>query len=83
MTCENLVVSALGVGLGLVVGYMLADFYMASYSTDLFSFDLHMEPLTLVLSAAVVLGVALLAQWPALRTLGRVDIASVVRERAL
>jgi len=83
ITYENLILSALGVLPGLAIGYAVAYVFMASYSTDVFSFDLHMKPLTFVLSAAAIMVVALLSQWPGLRALGRVDIPSVVRERAL
>jgi len=83
ITCENMILSALGVLPGLAVGYLVSKLFMASYSTDLFSFDLHMKPLTLVLSAVAIMAVALLSQWPGLRALRDFDVATVVRERAL
>ena len=83
ITYENMILSALGVLPGLAVGYLVSWLFMASYSTDLFSFDLHMKPLTLVVSAAAIMAVALLSQWPGLRALKHLDVATVVRERAL
>jgi hypothetical protein len=49
---------------------------MASYSRDLFSFDLHLYPLTPVLAAAAIVLAALLSQWPALRAIGRLNLAA-------
>jgi putative ABC transport system permease protein len=56
---------------------------MASFSSDLFSFDLQMRWTTPVIAAAAVLLVSLLSQWPGLRAIGRLDVATVVRERSL
>jgi putative ABC transport system permease protein len=80
---ENLVVTAMGIVPGLALGTWLAAVFMDSFSSDLFSFSLQIRWSTLVLSALAMLGVALLSQWPGVRAVGRLDIASVVRERSL
>lgn len=80
---ENLLVTALGVVPGLLVGYLFSAYYLASYNSDLFRFTLHMRVSTLVISAAAILVVGLTSQWPGLRAVGRLDIPSVVRERSL
>lgn len=82
VTWENLLIVGLGILPGLLAGYVLARAFMASYSSDLFSLDLAMQPQTFVLAAVAVVVAALVSQWPGLRALGRIDIASVVRERA-
>ncbi len=82
ITAENVLVTLLGIGPGLLVGYELARVFMAQFSSDQFSFDLQMRGSTLVLAAAAILLVALLSQLPGLRAVRRLDIARVVRERA-
>jgi putative ABC transport system permease protein len=83
ITRENLIVTALGVVPGLAIGYAVAWSFMASFSSDLFSFSLSVKPLTFVWCAAAVLGVALMSNWPAVRAVDRLDVARVVRERSL
>jgi putative ABC transport system permease protein len=83
VTGENLLLTVAGVVVGLVVGYVVAAAFMASFSSDLFSFDLHVRPTTFLFTAAAVLVVGLLSQWPALRAVGRIDLGRIVRERSL
>ncbi len=78
---ENLLVVTLGIVPGLLIGYLIAKSFMASFSSDLFSFDLAMKPMTFVWSALAMLLVALVTQWPGLRAVQRLDLASVLRER--
>jgi putative ABC transport system permease protein len=83
ITAENMTVALLGIPLGLGVGYLAAKEAMASFSSDLFTFDLYIRPSTLVISALAILLVALISQWPGLRAIGRLDIARIVKDRSL
>lgn len=83
ITAENTLVVTAGIVPGLIVGYLVAHAFMASYRTDWYSFDLHMRVTTPILSALAILVVALLSQRPGLRAVRRLDIAQVVRERSL
>lgn len=83
ITAENLVIVSIGIPPGLVLGWLLAKAEMASYSTDLFSIDLQMNPSTFVFAAIAIIVVALISQWPGLRAIRRIDIATVVRERSV
>lgn len=83
LTRENLLVTALGIVPGLAIGYVLAAVFMGSFNSDLFTFTLHVRWTTLALSAAAMIVVALVSQWPGVRTVGRLDVARVVRERSL
>lgn len=78
---ENLLVTAIGVVPGLVIGYLVARTFMASFSSNL-SFDLAIRPLTYVWCAIAILVVGLVSLWPALRSVARLDIATVLRERS-
>jgi putative ABC transport system permease protein len=82
VTFENLLLIAVGLVPGLVLGYLAAAAAMASFSSDLFRFDLQVRPTTFVVTALAILAVGLLSQWPALRSVGRIDLGKAVRERA-
>ena len=82
ITSENMLLTALGVVPGLIAGYYAARVFMATFSSDLFTFDLVLRPWTPVVVAAALLAAALLSQWPVLRAVGRIDIAKTVRERS-
>jgi putative ABC transport system permease protein len=82
ITGENLMLTALGIIPGLIVGYAVAAVFMQSYSSDMFTFKLDMNVSTLVFSSLAMLVVALLSVLPAIRTVRRLDIAKVVRERS-
>lgn len=83
VTGENLLLTVVGVLVGLVVGYVVAAAFMASFSSDLFSFDLRVRPTTFLFTAAAVVLVAVISQWPAMRAVGRIDLGRIVRERSL
>jgi putative ABC transport system permease protein len=82
ITAENLLLTALGVVPGLVVGYVSAAVFMAAFSSDLFAFDLQVRPLSFVAAALAVFVAVGLSLLPALRAVSRVDLGVVVRERA-
>src|SRR5690606_24814573 len=80
---ENLLLTLLGIVPGLVVGYYASAAFLSTFSSDLFSFDLHLRPWTPAFVALALVGAALLSQWPVLRAVGRIDVARVVRERSV
>ena len=80
---ENILLTIIGIVPGLVVGYAVAAAFMASYSSDQFAFSLDMRPISLVLSALAMIGVAVLSLIPAIRAVGRLNIGEIVRERAI
>ncbi len=82
VTGENLLVALAGVPLGLAAGYVTAQVAMATFTSDLFSFELHMRPSTFVLAALAILVVAVLSQWPGLRAVRNIDIARHIKERS-
>ncbi len=82
MTVENLILTVVGIPIGLVAGYWMASVFMSSFNSDLFQFNLRMRPTTYVFTALAILAVALISQVPGLRAIRRLDIATVVRERS-
>ncbi|HAM44803.1 MAG TPA: cell division protein FtsX [Propionibacteriaceae bacterium] len=82
ITAENLLLVTAGLVPGLILGSYGAAAAMASFSSDLFQFNLQMRPTTVLFTALAILAVGWLSQWPAVRSIGRIDLATVVRERA-
>ena len=83
ITTENLIVAAIGIPLGLLIGYLTSALAMATFQSDMFRFELYVRPSTFLWSALAILIVALVSQWPGLRAIGKMDIARVVKERSL
>ncbi|HZJ48850.1 MAG TPA: FtsX-like permease family protein, partial [Acidimicrobiia bacterium] len=83
ITGENVLLVALGIIPGLIIGYLAAAWMMSTYSSDMIKFNLEMRPSTLILSAISMIIVALLSVIPGVRTVGRLNMVEVVRERAV
>ncbi len=81
ISSENLIMTLLGIAPGLVAGVIGGRLLMDSYSSDLFRLDLIVRPWTLVIASVAIVAVAFVSQWPSLRAVRRLDIASVVREQ--
>ena len=82
ITAENLLLTAIGVVPGLIVGYLGAAEFMSAFSSDLFAFDLQVKPISFVMAAAAAFAAVALSLVPALRAVRNVDLGKVVRERA-
>jgi len=82
ITSENLLVAMLGIPIGLGFGYLAARSAMASFSSDLFAFDLYVVPTTFLWASLAILAVALISQWPGLRAIRRISIPKIVKERS-
>ena len=83
ITGENVLLVSLGIIPGLIVGYLAAAWMMSTYSSDMIKFNLEMRPSTLILSGLAMIVVALLSVIPGIRTVRRLNVAEVVRERAV
>ncbi len=82
VTGENLLLTLVGLVPGLILGWVLAWVFMATFSSDMFTFELHINPRTFGLTALAILVVGLLSQWPALRAVSRLDLGQIARERS-
>ncbi|HEX2893943.1 MAG TPA: FtsX-like permease family protein [Marmoricola sp.] len=83
VAAENLLLVLVGIPVGLVVGTWTADWFMSTYETQGSHWSLTMSPLTPAIVAVGVLLAAILIQAPALRSMRRLDLARIVRERSL
>ena len=82
VTTENLLTMLAGIVPGTIVGLLLARSFLQQFDTDSITFDFVLHGRSLALAIGLVLVSAIVAQWPGLRALRRLNIASVVRERS-
>ncbi|MFA9565402.1 MAG: FtsX-like permease family protein, partial [Acidimicrobiales bacterium] len=79
---ENILLTVMGIVPGLIVGYLVGALFMSQFSVDAFTLSFQMKASSIVLCALAMLVVAGLSLIPAIRTVRRLDIGEVVRERA-
>ena len=82
VTGENMLLTLAGLVPGLILGYLVAAEFMASFSSDLFIFDLRVRVTTFLFTALGIIVVGIVSQWPALRAVGRLDLGRIIRERS-
>ncbi|MBF6543158.1 ABC transporter permease [Nocardia brasiliensis] len=82
ITGENLLLTLLGIGPGLVLGVLGGHSFLSTYANDQFQLDLVVRPGTLGGAALVVLCVATVSLLPGLRAVRGLDLAAVLRERS-
>jgi putative ABC transport system permease protein len=83
MTAENTLLVAAAIPFGLVAGWLTGRWLMSSFNSDLYHFTLRLRPTTPALLVFALLAVALLMHIPSRRIVRRLDVARVVRERAV
>lgn len=79
---ENLFLTIIGLVPGIILGVWAASAFMGLFSNDSFNMSLMMSPWTVVVAALSMVAVALLSMIPGVRSVKRLDIGAVVRERA-
>ncbi|MFI9415211.1 ABC transporter permease [Nocardia gamkensis] len=82
IAAENLVATLLAIPIGLVAGIAIAWMFVRSFTSDMFTFHLSLGVLPPLLAVVAVVIAAVLSQVPIMRTIERIDIARVARERA-
>lgn len=80
---ENLLLTVIGIVPGLVLGALAAYEFILSFNNDSFTFTLWIQPLTFIVAAVAMILVALLSMVPGIRSVRRLDIGAVVRERSV
>ncbi len=78
---ETLVVTLPGIVVGLGLGVLLARYLAMVFTSDLFVLDLSIADSTYWMAMAGGLAPALVAAWPNLRAIARIDLGRAVRER--
>jgi len=82
ITAENLMILALSVFLGSILGIVLTGYFVTLFGGDVFVLDAKITWQTFALSAALLLGALLVSEVPSLRHVQRLDLAKVTKERA-
>lgn len=82
ITIENLLLGLGGLLPGIVLGYAIALYFFSLFQGDMFAFDLVIFPRTYFLTVGIVILIVLVSQIPSIRSLGRLNLASVTKEQA-
>jgi putative ABC transport system permease protein len=80
---ENLLLTAIGIVPGILLGMWVSGKFIESFNNDAFTFSLSVRPLTIVVAGLSMFVVALLSLIPGIRSVRRLDIGKVIRERAV
>jgi putative ABC transport system permease protein len=81
VTLENMLLAIAGLSLGYPLATATSRAILKLYSSDLFRLPYVMAPRTIAFAVCGIVGVLLIAQWPALRRLARASLAEAVRTR--
>ena len=81
LTLEHGLLALAGIAIGIPLARVTTRHLVHAFSSDLFALQFVISPTTLALSTAGVFVVLLVAQWPALRSVGRMSLAESVRSR--
>jgi putative ABC transport system permease protein len=80
---ENLLLTAMGILPGALVGYLAAVAFMGSFSSDQFPLTANVRPVSYLAAAAAMFVVAGLSLIPAVRAVKRINVGEIVRERSV
>lgn len=80
ITVEGLVLSSLGIGLGIPLGNWLAGYFANMYQAEDFNLPITIFPRTYVLTVLGLLAVLLLSELPSLQRVSRLKLASIIRQ---
>lgn len=80
---ENILLTLMGIIPGVIAGYAIGYVFMTQFSVDAFTLQFAMQPTSVVISAAAMVGAAALSLIPAILKVRRIDVGETVRERAL
>ncbi len=79
---ENMVLTAVAIIPGLVLGTWVAAWFLSTYSSDMMTLQLRVRPTTYVLASLAMFAITGLSLVPGIREIRRLDVARVVRERS-
>ncbi|VAW08625.1 hypothetical protein MNBD_ACTINO01-1233, partial [hydrothermal vent metagenome] len=79
---ENFLLTAIGIVPGIALGTWVSAKFIESFNNDAFTFSLSVNPLTIVAAILSMFVVAFVSLIPGIRSVKRLDIGRVIRERA-
>jgi putative ABC transport system permease protein len=79
ITRENLIVAALSVIPGLLLGYVAAYYIFQSFQTEVFTMPFYVRGITFAIVTVLIVATALLSQIPGVRRVNRLDLAEATK----
>ena len=79
ITAENIILWLLSLVPGLLLGYLVALQLGDAFSSELFRFDVVITPTSFALTSLGILLTILLAAWPAIRRVNRLNLAEATK----
>ena len=79
VTLENLLAAALGLMIGLPIGWFFSLLVARAFETDQYTIMLHIEWTTYLIAILAVVATAIISQLPGLYSLSRMDLAQAVK----
>jgi putative ABC transport system permease protein len=79
ITLENLIIGALSLAPGLLLGYVSAYYMFQGFETEAFTMPFYVRPTTFIIVIALILATTLLSQIPAVRRVNRLDLAEATK----
>lgn len=76
---ETLILTAIGVLIGLPAGRILSDFLIAALNMPSIQFAVHIAPVSYLFSAAITFGFAIIVNWMTNRTLDRINMVEALK----
>lgn len=80
---ENIILTAMGIAPGLIVGYLAAQAFLGSLADEQMPLQLTITPFTWIGTIAAMFVVAGLSLIPAVRAIKRINVGEIVRERSV
>jgi putative ABC transport system permease protein len=78
---ENNIITILGILLGIPVGYVMADYSTAAFSTDMYTLDMSPTPNALIMAGFYTVLFVLLAQLATYRKIRKLDFLQALKNR--
>lgn len=76
---ETLILTAIGVLIGLPAGRVLSGFLIAALNMPSIQFAVHISPVSYLFSAAITFGFAIIVNWMTNRTLDRINMVEALK----
>ena len=76
---ENLVLTGIGAGVGLIMGYYLHRFVMYNIDIDMIAFDVHIAPRSVLLSIVLTFIFAGIVDWVMNKKLDAINMAESMK----
>ncbi|MCA9391637.1 FtsX-like permease family protein [candidate division WWE3 bacterium] len=81
LTIENMLLTIVAIPFGLWLGHLATVGAFTAYNSDLFQFEVVIFPRTYIIVSVVIIVTAFVSQLPAMRSIARIDLARMIKDR--